>query len=78
MMLVGCLALPLYAAAVEKLPFVGDRGDAGGEVTLMHVTVLSLIARCIRTRPFLAVADLGRLRDDLLGDLHRPFYVVLY
>lgn len=43
MMLVGCLALPLYAAVVEKLPFVGDRGDAAGEVTVMHVTVLALI-----------------------------------
>ena len=44
MMLVACLALPLYAAAVEKLPFVGDRGDAGGEVTVMHATVLTLMA----------------------------------
>ena len=26
MMLVACLSLPLYAAAVEKLPFVGDSG----------------------------------------------------
>jgi len=43
MMLVGCLALPLFAAAVEKLPFVGDRGESAGEVTVMHVTVLSLI-----------------------------------
>ena len=43
MMLVGFLALPLYAAVVEKLPFVGDRGDAAGEVTIMHVTVLALI-----------------------------------
>jgi len=44
MMLVGCLTLPLYAAVVEKLPFVGDRGDAGGEVAVMHVTVLTLMA----------------------------------
>lgn len=50
MMLVGCLALPLYAAAVEKLPFVGDRGsDAAGEVTVMHITVLTLmgVAFCL-------------------------------
>ena len=44
MMLVGCLALPLYAAAVEKLPFVGDRGEDAGEVTVMHATVLTLMA----------------------------------
>ena len=43
MMLVACLALPLFAAGVEKLPFVGDRGDAAGEVVVMHATVLTLM-----------------------------------
>ncbi|MGA2285998.1 MAG: flippase activity-associated protein Agl23 [Dehalococcoidia bacterium] len=45
-MLVGCLTLPLFAAAVEKLPFVGDRGAANpaAEVPVMHATVLTLLA----------------------------------
>ncbi len=43
MMLVACLALPLFAAGVEKLPFIGDRGDAAGEVVVMHATVLTLM-----------------------------------
>jgi uncharacterized protein (TIGR03663 family) len=46
MMLVGCLTLPLFAAAVEKLPFVGDRGasNPAAEVPVMHATVLTLLA----------------------------------
>jgi len=46
LMLIACLALPLYAAAVEKLPFVGDRGatNTASEVLVMHVTVMALIA----------------------------------
>ncbi len=46
MMLVGCLTLPLLAAAVEKLPFVGDRGysNPAAEVAVMHATVLTLMA----------------------------------
>ena len=43
MMLIACLSLPLFAAAVEKLPFIGDRGDAAGEVAVMHATVLALM-----------------------------------
>jgi len=43
MMLIACLSLPLFAATVEKLPFIGDRGDAAGEVAVMHATVLTLM-----------------------------------
>ena len=39
MMLVACLTLPLYAAAVESCRSSATAGDAGGEVTVMHVTV---------------------------------------
>ena len=45
LVLIGCLSLPLFAAAVEKLPFVGDRGyDVSEEVLVMRITVLGLMA----------------------------------
>jgi uncharacterized protein (TIGR03663 family) len=45
LVLMGCLSLPLYAAAVEKLPFVGDRGyDVSDELLVMHATVLGFMA----------------------------------
>jgi uncharacterized protein (TIGR03663 family) len=45
LVLMGCLSLPLCAAAVEKLPFVGDRGyDVSDELLVMHTTVLGLMA----------------------------------
>ncbi|MGZ3715773.1 MAG: flippase activity-associated protein Agl23, partial [Ktedonobacterales bacterium] len=46
MMLVACLSLPLFAAAVQKLPFVGDRAatNPAAEVPVMHATVLTLMA----------------------------------
>jgi uncharacterized protein (TIGR03663 family) len=43
MVLIACLSLPLFAAGVEKLPFVGDRGEDAGEVAVMHTTVLALM-----------------------------------
>lgn len=44
LVLIGCLSLPLYAAAVEKLPFVGDRGyNVSDELVVMRVTVLGLM-----------------------------------
>ena len=43
--LIGCLSLPLLAATVESLPFVGDRGyDVPAELAVMRTTVLALIA----------------------------------
>ncbi|MDI6858414.1 MAG: TIGR03663 family protein [Dehalococcoidia bacterium] len=43
--LMGCLSLPLLAATVESLPFVGDRGyDVPAELAVMRTTVLLLIA----------------------------------
>jgi uncharacterized protein (TIGR03663 family) len=45
LVLIGCLSLPLYAATVEKLPFVGDRGyNVSDELLVMHATVLGLMA----------------------------------
>ncbi len=45
-MLFVCLTLPLFAAAVERLPFVGDRGATipATEVAVMHATVMTLLA----------------------------------
>ena len=43
LMLIGCLSLPLFAAAVQRLPFLGGYG-VDGEVLLMRVTVMTLIA----------------------------------
>ncbi len=44
LMLTACLSLPLFGPAIEKLPFVGDLGGGAGEVAVMHVTVLTLLA----------------------------------
>jgi uncharacterized protein (TIGR03663 family) len=45
LVLIGCLSLPLLAATVESLPFVGDRGyDVPEELAVMRTTALLLIA----------------------------------